>query len=66
MGVGIDDNDDDVAGMVNDIEEDLVNQHEQFERLLGDVKKLLYFGCTNKFTKLSTIVHLFNLKAGKG
>ena len=49
--------------MVNDIEEDLVDQHEQFERLLGDVGKPFYLGCTNNFTKLNTIVRLCNLKA---
>ena len=57
VDVGVDENenenDDDVVGMVNDIEEDFVDHHEKFERLLGDAEKLLYFGCTNNFTKLS-------------
>ncbi|KAL5537565.1 hypothetical protein UlMin_043586 [Ulmus minor] len=59
-------NDDDVVGMVNDIEEDFLDHHEKFERLLGDAEKPLYFGCKNNFTKLSTIVRLYNLKAGNG
>ena len=69
VGVGFDENendDDDVAGMVNDIEEDFIVHHEKFERLLGDAEKLLYFGCTNNFTKLFAIVCLYNLKAGNG
>ena len=63
LGVRIDDSDD-VIGIVNDIEKDVVDWHEQFERLLGDIEKPLYFGCTNNFTMLSAIVHLHNLKAG--
>ena len=69
VGVGVDENEndnDDVASMVNDIEEDFIDHHEKFERLLGDVEKLLYFGCTNNFTKLSAIVRLYNLKANIG
>ena len=52
--------------MVNDIEEDFVDHHEKFERLLGDAEKSLYFSCTNNFTKLSVIVHFYNLKASNG
>ena len=67
VGVRVDgnenENDDDVVGMVNDIEEDFVDHHEKFERLLRDAEKTLYFDCTNKFTKLSAIVCLYNLKA---
>ncbi|KAL5540181.1 hypothetical protein UlMin_043730 [Ulmus minor] len=47
-------------------EEDFVDHHEKFEILLGDAEKPLYFGCTNNFTKLSAIVHLYNLKASNG
>ena len=65
IGVEIDDNDD-VVSMVNGIEEDLVDRHEQFERLLGDAEKSLYFGCTNNFKNLFAIVHLYNLKADNG
>ena len=52
VGVGIDENenDDDVVSIVNDIEEDFVDHHEKFERLLRDAEKPLYFGCTNNFT----------------
>ncbi|KAL5565480.1 hypothetical protein UlMin_028644 [Ulmus minor] len=69
VGVGFDENendDDDVTGMVNDIEEDFIGHHEKFERFLGDAEKPIYFGCTNNFTKLSAIVHLYNLKVGNG
>ena len=44
MGVGFDENendDDDVVGMVNDIEEDFIDHHEKFERLLGDPDTLV-------------------------
>ena len=66
MNVGIDDNDDDVVSMVNVIEDELVDRHEQFERLLGDTEKPFYFGCTNNFIKLSVIVCSYNLMAGNG
>ncbi|KAL5573614.1 hypothetical protein UlMin_023211 [Ulmus minor] len=66
VGVGLDENDDDVVGIVNDIEEDFMDHHEKFERLLGNVEKPLYFSCTNNFTKLSAIVRLYNLKVGNG
>ena len=67
MSVGIDDNDDDVVGMlINDTEKDLVDLHKQFERLLRDVEKPLYFSCANNFTKLSAIIRLYNLKADNG
>ncbi|KAL0560574.1 hypothetical protein IC582_000983 [Cucumis melo] len=36
-----------------------------FEKLLNDVEKPLYKGCT-KFTKLSTLVKLYNLKVRHG
>ena len=32
VDVGVDENDDDVVGMVNDIEEDLMDRHEKFEK----------------------------------
>ena len=46
LGFRIDYNDDDVDDMVN-IEEKLMDWHEQFEKLLGNADKPLYFGCTN-------------------
>ena len=66
MSVGINDNDDDIVGMVNDIEEDFIDYYEKSKRLLVDAEKPLYFDCINKFTKLSTIVRLYNLKADNG
>ena len=68
VGVGVDENEngDDVVGMVNEIEENFVDHHEKFERLLGDAEKPLYFGCTNNFTKLFAIVRLYNLKVNNG
>lgn len=36
-----------------------------FERLVSDAEKPLYDGCT-KFTRLSTVLKLYNLKAGNG
>ena len=59
-------NDDDVVGMVNEIQEDFVDHHKKFGRLLGEAEKPLYFGCADNFTKLSAIVRLYNLKAGNG
>ena len=55
VGVGLNENEneDDIIGMVNDIEEDFVDHHEKFERLLGDAE-------------LSVIVCLYNLKASNG
>ena len=43
-----------------------MDHQEKFDRLMGDVEKPLYFGCTNNFTKLSTIILLYNLKADNG
>ena len=52
VGLDENENDDDVVGMVNDVEEDFMDHHEKFERLLGDAEKPLYFGCTNNFTQV--------------
>ena len=35
LGVGVDDDEDDVVSMVNDIEDDLVDRLEQFEICMG-------------------------------
>ncbi|XP_058733075.1 uncharacterized protein LOC131604664 [Vicia villosa] len=54
-----------VEEFVNLIEEDLRDCPEMFEKLVSDAKKPLYDGCT-KFTRLSSVLKLYNLKAGNG
>ncbi|XP_073153787.1 uncharacterized protein [Henckelia pumila] len=48
--------------MVQDVYDSYAENPNQFTKLLEDAEKPLYPGCT-KFTKLSAIVKLFNLKA---
>ena len=48
--------------MMNAVYENFMNDPEGFEALLKDAKKPLYSGCT-KFTKLSALIKLYNLKA---
>ena len=59
------DEDDRVVEMVRDAEDGFVGRHQTFEKLLEDAEIPLYDGCT-KFTKLSALVRLFNLKAANG
>ena len=47
------------------LEEDLNDCPKMFERLVSDAEKPLYNGCT-KFTRLSAVLKLYNLKAGNG
>ena len=47
------------------LEEDLKDCPKMFERLVNDIEKSLYKGCT-KFTRLSAVLKLYNLKAGNG
>ena len=47
------------------LEGDLKDCPEMFERLVSDAEKPLYDGCT-KFTRLSAVLKLYNLKAGNG
>ncbi|KAI5402887.1 hypothetical protein KIW84_050473 [Lathyrus oleraceus] len=47
------------------LEGDLTDCPEMFERLVSDAEKPLYDGCT-KFTRLSAVLKLYNLKAGNG
>ena len=47
------------------LEEDLKDCPKMFERLVSDAEKPLYNGCT-KFTRLSALLKLYNLKAGNG
>ncbi|KAL4585211.1 hypothetical protein LXL04_009827 [Taraxacum kok-saghyz] len=66
----VDDSQDDVRDnldeMLDDIEGDVPdNDYEKFQQLIEDSEKPLYDGCT-KFTKLSAVLKLFNLKANNG
>jgi len=54
-----------VEEFVNVIEQDLCDCAEMFERLVSDSKIPLYDGCV-KFTRLSTVLKLYNLKARNG
>ena len=47
------------------LEEDLHDCPKMFERLVSDAEKPLYKGCA-KFTRLSAVLKLYNLKAGNG
>ena len=51
--------------MVQAAYNDCKNDPKLFETLLEDAQKILNPGCTN-FTKLSTLVKLYNLKARYG
>ena len=48
--------------MFDDMEENLAENPNEFEELLASAEKPIYPDCV-KFTKLSTLVRLFNLKA---
>jgi len=56
---------DQVEEIGNIIEEDMRDCPQMFDRLTMDAKTPLYNGCTS-FTRLSTVLKLFNLKAGNG
>ena len=51
--------------MANAVEEDLRDCPQMFEKLISDAEKPLYKGCT-KFTRLSAMLKLYNLKSGNG
>ncbi|KAI5398041.1 hypothetical protein KIW84_063733 [Lathyrus oleraceus] len=54
-----------VEEIAEELEGDLKDCPEMFERLVSDAEKPLYDGCT-KFTRLSAVLKLYNLKAGNG
>ncbi|XP_058732771.1 uncharacterized protein LOC131604344 [Vicia villosa] len=54
-----------VEEFVNVIEEDLRDCPQMFEKLVSDAETPLCEGCT-KFTRLSTVLKLYNLKARHG
>ncbi|KAL4554169.1 hypothetical protein LXL04_039706 [Taraxacum kok-saghyz] len=61
-----DDNRDNLDEMLDDIEDDgTYTDYENFQQLIEDNEKPLYEGC-KKFTKLSAVLKLFNLKANNG
>ncbi|KAL6561263.1 hypothetical protein OROMI_016864 [Orobanche minor] len=51
--------------MLHVVEENFDKDSSKFESMLNDSEKPLYEGCT-KYTRLSAILKLFNLKAGHG
>ncbi|XP_062010312.1 uncharacterized protein LOC133726719 [Rosa rugosa] len=56
---------DNTVEMVQAAHEDFVSNPEKFEQLLVDAEKPIYPGCV-KFSKLSTLVRLYNMKAKGG
>src|ERR1051325_5185384 len=56
---------DPVEEIAEALEEDLNDCPKMFERLVSDVEKPLCNGCT-KFTRLSAVLKLYNLKAENG
>ncbi|KAL0561629.1 hypothetical protein IC582_002069 [Cucumis melo] len=56
---------DDTIGMFEAAHNYFNNKSENFEELVDDAKKPLYPNCTN-FTKISTLIKLYNLKAKFG
>ena len=51
--------------MIHAVNENALGDIEGFQKLLEDAKKPLFKVCT-KFTKLSVVVKLFNIKAKSG
>ena len=56
---------DNLKDMMNDVEGNFLDWEELFQNLKTDSEKPLYNGCS-KFTKLSVVLRLYNLKAGNG
>lgn len=57
---------DNLDEMLHDVEDDIADKdYDKFEQLFIDSEKPLYVGCS-KFTKLSAVLKLFNLKANNG
>ena len=61
----VEDDIDDMCGMMNDLEDDFVDRPKLFESMMIDAETPLYEGCTS-FSKLSFLVTLFHLKASGG
>ncbi|XP_042757967.1 uncharacterized protein LOC111879186 [Lactuca sativa] len=61
-----DNNYDNLSGMLHDCEDSVAeDDYEKFQQLFDESEKPLYIGCT-KFTKLSAVLKLINLKANNG
>ncbi|XP_052621656.1 uncharacterized protein LOC128127253 [Lactuca sativa] len=61
-----DNNYDNLSGMLHDCEDNVAeDDYEKFQQLFDESEKPLYTGCT-KFTKLSAVLKLINLKANNG
>lgn len=56
---------DDFEEMAKAVEDDLNDRPQMFEKLITDAETPLYEGCT-KFTKLSAVIKLYNLKSCNG
>jgi len=57
---------DDLEDMLHDVEDEIsVKDYEKFQHMSDESKKPLYPGCT-KFSKLSAVLKLLNLKADNG
>jgi hypothetical protein len=54
-----------IDDMLHAVEDNVHDNPEIYEELVVDAEKPLYDGCT-KFTKLSAVLKLYNLKAGNG
>ncbi|KAI3740168.1 hypothetical protein L2E82_30590 [Cichorium intybus] len=70
IGSNGDDSDDGTGDNINDMLQDIEDNgfdedYEKFQQLFEDAEKPLYTGCM-KFTKLSAVLKLFNLKANNG
>ncbi|XP_074336480.1 uncharacterized protein LOC141673627 [Apium graveolens] len=61
-----DEENDMVDEMIHDVEDLLMHEPKVLENLVGDSKKLLYPGCTDRFTRLSTTLKLCKLKVKNG
>ena len=55
-----------VNEMIQDVEDFLKHQPEILEKIFDDSKKLLYPGCNDQFTRLSTTLKLCKLKVENG
>ncbi|XP_074373547.1 uncharacterized protein LOC141713881 [Apium graveolens] len=61
-----DEENDMVDEMIHDVEDLLMHQPKVLENLVDDSEKLLYPGCTDRFTRLSTTLKLCKLKVKNG
>ncbi|XP_074342221.1 uncharacterized protein LOC141679687 [Apium graveolens] len=55
-----------VEEMIQDVEDQFIHQPDILENLVRDSKKLLYPGCNNEYTRLSTTLKLCKMKVKNG